>query len=453
MPSISYIVNYPTISGSFGCKRRCECCNWRRLWESQLLQESCPNPALGQIYVDPSAYGSNTAKKITISGGGDPLFNPTNEERYVPEHTVKLIKESLRQGYEVIRIITREIATADYLLHYALTPNERRHIVFSISLDFRTIVDMESGHGIAILPYVEEFSYVPEAVPDFTDLHIMALRLDTLVEETGLEPKYLTIRENLRTVCSNTPGVIHEMILGPLSTRNHLKFRWLPKTVCLNDIIYLISPMQVFGNIERLRGWAMMIDFEDIASFFAHCHGTILYGGAARQWVAMKYIIAYPLNGIRRSHSFDFNDFDVFVAKADLEEVKNTLKSKFFFEETKNVDNKRITFTKDVDPTFKIVLYVVDELSIGWKIISEANIGIDRVGIHQGLIKQFKGFDLMDLANGIARILPHTWKHMDKEKRKRSEERHIQKMMAKHYKIVKMNIFRRIHQWIIDKFS
>jgi len=454
MLNVSYIVNYPSSSAHFGCKRRCDCCNWRRLAESTLLQESRPEPALGQVYTSHESYGEGVAERITISGGGDPLYNPTREIGYVPQHTLTLIRESLKQGYKVVRIITREIATANYLINTALTPEERRHIEFSISLDFRTLSDIEAAYGIAILPYVKEFTYVPEAVPDFTDLIIMVHRLNNLLREANMDEKYVTIRENLRTVYSNTTQVTREKILEPLQRLmlSKIKFRWLPKSVCLNDIIYLIAPMPVFGFVDRLRGWAMMIDFEEVASFFVNHYGTILYGGAARQWTAMSYITAYPVIGAHHNHSFDFNDFDVFVAKADLAEVKSVLATRFYFSMVKNVDDKRITFVKDIDPTFKIVLYVVEELSVAWKIISQANIGIDRVGIHEGQAVFFDGFSLEDLFNGIARILPHTWKHMDKEKRKRSEERHIQKMEAKHFKIVKMNIFRRIQQWIIDKF-
>jgi hypothetical protein len=102
MKNSTIVVNHPT-DGSFGCKKRCTYCNWK---VSPFLPTGRHDWGRMEQFIS-----SSESEFITISGGGDPLyqiFDPSNVYDYNLTKIIQLITKHKKK----IRIITREILTA-----------------------------------------------------------------------------------------------------------------------------------------------------------------------------------------------------------------------------------------------------------------------------------------------------------------------------------------------------
>jgi hypothetical protein len=188
----------------------------------------------------------------------------------------------------------------------------------------------------------------------------------------------------------------------------------------------------------------MTIDFERLADFFCTDKACILYGGAARsRLVASKHLW-------RDDRNWEFNDYDVFVLSEDVKRITRYLRDQFDFqiEASYKKDNKdrRFVLRRKVDPTFKIVLYVVETLDIAWTIISEAAVGFNRFGYHKGAVVELEGFSLDDLLENKARILPHKWKYLNPTHRKSAEGNQLKKLIMKGCEVIPLTSAGRIRQ-------
>jgi hypothetical protein len=398
--------------------------------------------------IQPVVNGKRTT--ITISGGGDPLFSGV--ERDVPEHTLYLIRASVSQGYKV-RIITREVNIAKKLiLEYLIRENISDKVRFSFSLDGNTM------HGLVSLAstqpelfkYIEEVTIVPGVVPDFNWITTYLKSFDELLAKYGIKDLPLTVRENLRSVRTLQKRVICEEAIPMMNASFAcLKVRWLPKYICLERNLYLIQKMPIFDNKEILDGLDMTLNFEQLADFFRNDEGCVLYGGAARAWMLS---VLNEEHTIKNTAIAEYNDFDVFVLKSELKRVLRYLERTFLLhiETSLCKMEKRLVLKRKIDPSFKVVLYIVPDLDVAWTILSEAEIGFNRFGLSNGRIKVFDGYYQDDLINGIARKLPHKWKYLKPKYRSLSEAKHVHKLQMKGCEIVEMNIFQRIKQFYFN---
>ena len=445
--NISFITHYPRSNGKFGCRRRCAYCNWQRLENKRLILESKPSMDLLDKTLDGlSPDVRRHIRTITISGGGDPLFS--EDITKVPEHTLYLIKGIVAKGFNV-RIITREI-WAIYLLTQMLTEKELKHLRISISIDQKSMTEaLGSTNDISrftkIAKYIDEFTLVPGAVFSTNWAIHYVFQFDRRLESLGYRKAfYLTIRENLRSTISFPKEEVHDAMMF---MNKHLKafaVRWLPKSVCLEKNLYLISPMPVFNDKEVLDGLDMTIDFERLADFFCTDEACILYGGAARsRLAASKHLWRDDCN-------WEFNDYDVFVLSEDVKRILKHLSDQFGFqiEASYKKDNKdrRYVLRRKVDPTFKIVLYVVETLDIAWTIISEAAVGFNRFGYHKGAAVELEGFSIDDLLDNKARILPHKWKYLNPAHRKSAEGNQLKKLIMKGCEVIPLTSAGRVRQ-------
>lgn len=432
--NISFITHYPRSDGKFGCSRRCAYCNWQRLEAKQLILESKPSlDLLDNTLKGFSPDVKDRIKTITVSGGGDPLFS--EDAVFIPEHTLNLVKGIIARGYNA-RVITRELWGA-YLLIQDLTKAELQKFSLSISIDYKSIKEPIRHIAMfdAISKYIDEFTIVPGAVFSADWVLNYVLPFDKDLKALGSAYKFnLTIRENLRSTLSFPKEEVHDALKFINTHLYNLRARWLPKSVCLEKNLYLISPMPVFNNNEVLDGLDMTIDFERLADFFCTDKACILYGGAARsRLVASKHLWRDDCN-------WEFNDYDVFVLSEDVKRILKHLSDQFGFqiEASYKKDNKdrRFVLRRKVDPTFKIVLYVVETLDIAWTIISEAAVGFNRFGYHKGAAVELEGFSLDDLLNNKARILPHKWKYLNMEHRNSAEGNQLKKLKLKGCEII-----------------
>jgi organic radical activating enzyme len=197
--NFTIIVNWK--AKGFGCVRRCSYCNCR---ESPLL----PHGSHPEHTV--AAFVSQCKKRfVTISGGGDPLFN-FSENREKLSNLAAMIK---RQGFEV-RVITREITRISEISPIA--------DYASISLDDEVLSALDADPSLLINNKLEmEFSLVLPPLPQ-EDLIELKPQYSALHRRLG---KRLVLRENLNSVFSVSPAAL---------SFGHRGITFVPKSLCLN---------------------------------------------------------------------------------------------------------------------------------------------------------------------------------------------------------------------------
>jgi len=473
--NVSYIVNYPPAgSDRIGCRRHCSYCNWNKLNSQTGFTESLPDSNLGKSYYtvarsDGTVYGH---KVITISGGGDPLFDVHPDK--IPNHTAKLIDDSILQGYSV-RIITREIGKAFCIM---MNHKFRDRIGFSFSIDHLLIKELEEEFLYSTRKELfkritsatldpdhrrdsYEFSIVADTVPTAYSLQEKLNEFFTFLGGQILPPKsvIITIRENLRSIgrLRNHPGMGQE-ILKRIKRPECVKLRWLPARICLNDNLYLIQPMKLFDNKSFIFGTDMLIDFSEL---FGYCNAfdAVIYGSAARSFALWEYSIRHPNVRPQRPDLYSFSDFDIFVPNNRIEELLSLLTGnnhfRFKIHEDRIMESaiwmRKTILYRNIDPSFKISIYTVIDINKAKTIISEAGLGIDRVYVEHLTVKTFSGFKMKDLVRGIGRILPHRYKYLFKKKRDEAQLQHNTKLCKKGCRIIPLPWYLKPIQWLYDK--
>jgi hypothetical protein len=97
----SIILNFPRADGSHGCRFSCDFCSWKDTKE--VMGDLTPTPgAVAEFLADYQGY------KVTLSGGGDPLFD---YERNGPR--LRALAEQLHGLGLLVEVVTKEIALVD----------------------------------------------------------------------------------------------------------------------------------------------------------------------------------------------------------------------------------------------------------------------------------------------------------------------------------------------------
>jgi len=474
--NISYIINYPSDNRTFGCRRHCSYCNWNKVGTSFNggFTESKPDPKLGQEAFHLARRTLHpTRKTITISGGGDPLYDP--DPKVIPEHTLKLIAESINQGY-CVRIITREILKAYDLLKNH--PNKDL-LYFSFSIDSLMIKELTDNFFICIDLFYRlghdstkfEFSCVAPVVPTIAGISDLLREFFALVGKVGKMISLkncavnVVIRENLKTLIfevRDTMPVLYssavpdaQAILRGLWRPPYVSLKWLPIYVCTSETIYLLQPMEMFGFSDNIRGERLSPMYSRIFSSLQK-NKAIIYGSAAKAYMMRDVISKYGYLELKCPKLFGYHDFDAFAHKNDAEKIIDDLTNNHNMRIDKDMvlDSKiwmrLLVFSTPLDPTFKVTIHCVEDLSYAVTIIFQAELNIDRLFIRNFEWRTGRGFSIKDVIEGVARKLPHRYSYLGFRQRRESQFRHNVKMLQNDVKIIHMKWYHKLLQKFYD---
>jgi len=278
----SILVNWSDTD--FGCSRRCSYCNWKT---HTLLPHGAPNSERIETFIGDAII--NNCKFITVSGGGDPLFDvPTNWTN------IQKLALQIKSAGVLSRIITREVKEISAVIGLY------DHV--SISLDNESARDtVKYRHlwaGIQVecslvmppLPTSELVGWIPEWL--------------SLQKKLGLK---LILREDINSVWDVDLEALFECANGELI--------FLSKKVCLNGQ-YLLNDVQCHGSQLMLSG-EVVIDqllkanariiggamqhliapskfatYHDIDAVFQDVQNDPLYNIFFNRWLSNNYIVS-----------------------------------------------------------------------------------------------------------------------------------------------------------------
>lgn len=388
----------------FGCRRRCQYCNWRRMNEAGNF--SISQPTIEDVKKFIEKYSPD---EITISGGGDPLWR-YNEDPKIREYVDSLIENILELGVRV-RIITREVKALEHL-PYA------KEIAISLSYDKILAKDIKSVN-LLTLPEKIEFTVVaPE--------NLMAKGVVKMIDEVedicelidlyGLNDSYITIRENFRSLMPANETEI-KILMNIIKSRvGYDLIRFLPRKSCIVGMTFLVR-----DQIKMNRDFN--VDHFEIFNYLQKV--GIIFGSASR-FLKMKTAKALL------PEIYNFNDIDVFITRDDVNEVIDFLGSRGFRFSLPGI--YKIRATNPNDPEFEIDINKIDNLDNARVILQESDLSICRIGFHNGKFEEYNGFKFDDLKEQKLSVLPHDMKFLNIEARKLSEEKLFKKLKEKGYK-------------------
>lgn len=431
MKNFSIIVNHGS-KEKFGCRRRCEYCNWQRL-----RGFTTSKPDITKIKL-------NKAKGyITISGGGDPLC--ANFIDSVMEYIPDLIAKIRKIGRQP-RIITREISV------FRSIKKKCGHIYLSLSYDTMTIREiLKDKDNIDTIRQQARTDLFEMTMVIDNHINIKSIMKD-LVEISKLKILIgtdfpITIRENLRSALyldKKDAKYILAMLRGILRNENYFDtIRWLPAKVCLEDNMYIIEKMGCFNNRNLLSGRDITPNYEMVASYLTHNEHTLVFGGFARYYLLnteLKTLDPYF------NDAASYSDIDAFVEVKELNNVLDVL-AKYGFSIKKVLSRHRIQLSSQFDRQFLIDINIVDNIETAKTIVSEGDISITRLCVHDGNIIKFKGFSERELICMKGRLLAHSYKFLNLKRREMSEKKLLDKFILKGWKISKMSFIEKIKKF------
>ena len=309
----------------FACKNRCSYCNW------------ITHPLLEDARILNSDRLANMIKRtknnfITISGGGDPLFNYHNN----PEPLDMLI-DIIHSNNKHVRIITREIDNIRLL--------KNKNLLFSISLD-RTIDPsfvnrMIPSHSVEYSDVLADNKLTPELIEYYIN------------EQKSMNGSYLTLRENL-----NEEPISNED-LSLFSTLNK------DKTIRIVRSENCLSGHYQVGNNEY-TGYELGMDMNSFyKSIIESNHSLNLIGSFLRHKIFKTYA--------------GFNDIDIVVTDDDyINELKSDDRFKVVESTYKGMSEPRYFHALNKINNIKLHIIKLTEHSVA-DYVYGSQLNIDRV--------------------------------------------------------------------------
>jgi len=425
----SIIVNHGD-TGSFGCSRRCQYCNWQRLRD---FGKSLPD-ITNESFENAKGY-------ITISGGGDPLYegNSNSVMDYIPY----VLNQIVFKGHKP-RIITREISKFKEVV-------ETTGINTFLSLSFDDIVIQEIKFKPELQQFIKKLArhklmeMTVVATPEL-NIRELVLRINKIAAlQLDIDTDFpITIRENLRSVKYLKKDYIHEILEH---IRKNLTMeadiRWLPASVCLNDNIYIVAPQKCFQYKTHLRGNEITPNYVELFNILSNNQHYLLFGSVA------KYIAAY--NEVLKINQLPiylppYHDMDIFVDEIYANTNLLGQLQRLGFTKMKRVSDHKLRVYHPLDAEFSVDVNLIKNIDIAKTIVSEGLYNINRVAIHNGKVETYKGFSYTDLLTMKAKELPHKWDYLNFARRDKSEAHVKQKLLAMKVEIKPMTIIGRILQ-------
>jgi len=201
IPNLTITVNYD--NQNFACRKRCSYCNW-------ITSPYLPNDTYDWGAMD-NAIASCSKSFITISGGGDPLYQIDKNANNL--NTLNKICKLIKRHGKKVRIITRELKLLNYL-----DPNLVD--IISVSLDREVVKLAKIVAEKFKFPYTFEYSLV---LPPAETEHLIPL-VHTYYKQAIPYFKNIIFREDVNTFYDVTwaqmpklPGVKYvykELCLG-----------------------------------------------------------------------------------------------------------------------------------------------------------------------------------------------------------------------------------------------
>lgn len=427
--NLSLIINNGSLN-RFGCRRRCSYCNWQRL-----KGFSRSHPSLESI----AEWSVVSKGSITLSGGGDPLYNPVNPSE-IPEYIIEALS-AINDIRRSARIITREVSLFTHQLIPVLSslriPIPKLSLSFDDDLE-KEISNLDMNGTEELRKLIGkgglEFTLVADTIPGIRDIktvvnRINKLQQDKLIHKEKLAP--ITIRENLRSFIDLRRAFASDLIEA-LRKEGINNVRWLPACVCREDNLYLIEKSSCFDNREAISGFDINPNYNAVFSMLSNNKHLLIYGSAVRY----RMFIDSKIVPVRNIH---VNDIDIFVKKGYLNILISRLQN-LGFSDFLRKSKHRIVATHKFDRSFTVDISSVDSLDVAKVIISESDININRAYIYMNKVTTLDGFSLKDLLSFKAKILPHDYKFLNKSKRLITEEANRIKLTKAGFKVRK-NVF------------
>jgi len=318
------VVNYSNTK--FGCSRACKYCNW---YKSPFL----PNHTYDWDLMD--RFIKNTQKSfVTISGGGDPLFNIDTE----PDNLFTLIKilKLIKSSGKNTRIITREINK----IH--LIPAELIDYI-SLSVDQQVLKELTE----IILP--EKIIYELTVVaPPNGDEKSLEQFLASVVNLKNVYNLPVTVRQNINNLIDPKKDKLLFLALSK-------NIKVVTSDLCLNKSIYFI-------NDTLYTGYATTPNFrEEILNFTLLNPSSILFGSIVRNYV----------KGNRFPY---FKDIDIAIDRNTF-----VLPNNYHILRTEEFEGRTILLCQNIQ--FKEILFHVILTESPQKFVSSFQINLDNYGL------------------------------------------------------------------------
>lgn len=246
----SIIINHSLVG--HGCSRKCNYCNWK---DSENLPKGIQDFALIKEFIE-----SSDKDIITISGGGDPLWN-INENG---ENLLKLINFIKIDMGKKVRIITREVKNLSFI-------KDKVDFV-SVSLDNSVMKQLK---------YTEGFN------PGSLDFSMVLPPLST-EEIAKYKPYYIKLLEKLKRplVLRENLNSVFSLNFSKLSFGDNIPIKILPKKYCFEGR-YLANTI--------VRGYQLLLNRKLFIKTISGLKGLYFFGGFAKHVLTQGI---YPYNDI-----------------------------------------------------------------------------------------------------------------------------------------------------------
>lgn len=384
----------------FGCSRRCVYCNWKSKKNFARSQ-----PTLVQI-AELLELTQDELKKnfVTLSGGGDPLWNFDDNRDYI----VNVLKFLETRAFKR-RIITREINHALKLV------KEFPGLVnfISFSLDAKLLKDWnklseddkmcfrQNGLEMEISIVLPIDWRGPEAEPEHIKYYErMAMRFGCKV----------SLRENLK----NTKKAMVWTENGGL---NNTLLRFVPAEVCV-DSYYLIEDEGI------ITGKEVIPDSKAVWSYLNSSDKIAIYGSFLKHTLFPEIFSVY-------------NDIDIIVGEPDLEIVLHDL-SELGFDISPQGETKRAFLcTHKNDASFVIDLQILARIEDASYIVFHSHVNSEKIFSCNGQLYKSQECSLDDIRNKVAIVEPlKDYTHFRKGIRVLNERALETKLKLKGWKLV-----------------
>lgn len=242
MKNSTIVINHPTDS-SFGCSKKCTYCNWK----------VSPYLPSGKYDWDAMSDFINNAETnfITISGGGDPLYQVLTNEKYMSNLTTIMTMINLAGKH--IRIITREIevaSTIELLIDW--------EIHWSFSLDAGTFKKLKDFKG--------NFEHVQASLvmPEDSMKGIQDNFLPWVLQVQNTLKCEIVLRENLNS--------FWEIDWNNVQSKQGIKY--VSRDLCLDGLYFIDDHVKT--------GREITVDRRDIIHRFMMKNFAIIFGSFQR---------------------------------------------------------------------------------------------------------------------------------------------------------------------------
>ena len=229
----SIIVNFADDLTRFGCRFKCKFCSWRD--RATELGDIAPTKTAVERFLD-----GFQGYKVTISGGGDPLFKLGQNWMRLYE----LINWIHDLGF-LVEIVTKETAIARILLdgdltsaHPGMTETVHQIDQFSLSYEEATIRALSEVSAISKHRLVRVSKVCSPGFSERTDLQVYC---DAMLEAGAYE---VLLREDFydpSVTAADAKSIAAAVAAHPGAVR------WLPNATC-SDNFFLINDTTFMGD-------------------------------------------------------------------------------------------------------------------------------------------------------------------------------------------------------------